>query len=209
MVVLDRQLNLDTTSTTTTTTTAAAATTTSATTCTTNNNTEINNLNKITVSLNLQERLNGSIDSISHRQIIQVMQEHGVCVIEGLFKKTSNDIKKKWGQGVKKDMDDIIQALQTNHNINLMDHKQADKLASNFVEIGSRYDGEFREGKRWGLGLYTSKEGEKGMLYNGEWRDNICSGKGFWRDGNGNSYDGDWDRNMRHGSGVHYCSNAH
>ena len=137
-VVLDRQLNLDTTSTTTTTTTAAAATTTSATTCTTNNNTEINNLNKITVSLNLQERLNGSIDSISHRQIIQVMQEHGVCVIEGLFKKTSNDIKKKWGQGVKKDMDDIIQALQTNHNINLMDHKQADKLASNFVEISTR-----------------------------------------------------------------------
>jgi hypothetical protein len=74
---------------------------------------------------------------------------------------------------------------------------------------GSRYDGEFREGKRWGLGLYTSKEGEKGMLYNGEWRDNICSGKGFWRDGNGNSYDGDWDRNMRHGSGVHYCSNGY
>ena len=75
---------------------------------------------------------------------------------------------------------------------------------------GSEYKGEFREGKRWGLGLYTSKEGpEKGVMYNGEWRDNICSGKGYWKDEKGNSYDGDWDQNMRHGLGVHYCSNGY
>ena len=35
------------------------------------------------------------------------------------------------------------------------------------------------------------------------------NGKGYWKDEKGNSYDGDWDQNMRHGSGVHYCSNGY
>ena len=50
---------------------------------------------------------------------------------------------------------------------------------------------------------------EEGILYNGEWRDNICSGKGYWTDGKGNSYEGDWDNNLRHGNGIHVCANGY
>jgi hypothetical protein len=53
------------------------------------------------------------------------------------------------------------------------------------------------------------KSNQEGILYNGEWRDNICSGKGYWKDGRGNSYEGDWDNNMRHGHGIHVCSNGY
>ena len=38
------------------------------------------------------------------------------------------------------------------------------------------YEGEWREGKRWGNGTWTSKDG---CVYRGEWKDNTCEGKGY------------------------------
>ena len=92
-------------------------------------------LNMITVSLNFDERMNGRMDKVSHGKVVECLEDNGVCVIEGLFQ--SNAIE-EWGNSVKGDMTDIIQALKTNHNVDLLNSKEADDLASNFVEISTR-----------------------------------------------------------------------
>jgi len=140
-VMLDRLLNLDRETTVTTSSTAtSAATSTSTATSTTNLPRETEILNMITVSLNAKEREEGLIDQTSHSKIVESMEEHGMCIIEGLFQATSLDT---WGKNVNEDVTQIVKALQDNHNIDILDPKQAEALSTNFVEISTRDQNRF------------------------------------------------------------------
>ena len=94
-----------------------------------------------------------------------------------------------------------------------------------FVKSGvepSRYEGEFKENARYGMGKYYLPNGS---TYEGEWRDNMMSGRGtfvwpdgstyvgLWKDGKRNgqgllrasdgfTYDGMWVRNAMEGRGI-------
>ena len=64
----------------------------------------------------------------------------------------------------------------------------------------SRYEGDVRDGKLNGRGVFTYPNGS---CYTGEFRDNLRSGRGTMAFLNGNSYDGQWRDNERNGSGVY------
>jgi TonB family protein len=53
----------------------------------------------------------------------------------------------------------------------------------------SRYEGEFRDGKRNGTGIVTYGNG---MRFEGEYRDNRLNGSGTYTDSNGNRYAGEF-----------------
>mmetsp|Transcript_10214 Transcript_10214/g.14447 ORF Transcript_10214/g.14447 Transcript_10214/m.14447 type:complete len:862 (+) Transcript_10214:24-2609(+) len=86
----------------------------------------------------------------------------------------------------------------------------------------SRYEGEFKENARHGVGRYVLPDGS---VYDGEWRDNVPCGRGtfhwvdgstyvgLWKDGKRNgqgtlqtsdgfTYDGAWVRNAMEGRGI-------
>ena len=62
-----------------------------------------------------------------------------------------------------------------------------------------RYEGEYRDGKRHGQGVYTSANGDR---YEGEYRDGKGHGRGVYTWASGNRYDGEWRDGKRHGQGV-------
>jgi hypothetical protein len=96
---------------------------------------EKNILNAITVSPNFQERNAGRLDEISHQLVVQCLEKYGVCVVEGLFQPTAIG---EWGDSVEQDMNEIVRALKDHHNIDILNVKEADNLASNFLEISTR-----------------------------------------------------------------------
>ena len=70
---------------------------------------------------------------------------------------------------------------------------------------GSRYRGEFRNGKRTGRGTFTWSNGDR---YEGEWRNNKRTGRGTYTWPNGNRYEGEWRNNKRIGRGTLTWSNG-
>ena len=62
----------------------------------------------------------------------------------------------------------------------------------------SVYDGEWRNGKRNGQGIYQSDE----TLYEGEWKDDIMNGKGKMTERNGDIYEGEFLDGKKHGKGT-------
>jgi hypothetical protein len=57
------------------------------------------------------------------------------------------------------------------------------------LENVGKYDGEFKENSRHGIGSYTFADGS---VYEGDWRDNVPCGKGIFRWQDGSVYDGHW-----------------
>lgn len=64
---------------------------------------------------------------------------------------------------------------------------------------GSRYEGEFKENARHGLGKYVLPNGS---VYDGEWRDNVMSGRGTFSWTDGSVYVGHWKDGRRNGQGT-------
>lgn len=64
------------------------------------------------------------------------------------------------------------------------------------------YDGEWKDGKMHGHGMYTFPNGD---IYDGEWQNNVAQGTGMyiWHSTN-NRYQGFWRNMAKHGSGT-YC----
>jgi len=64
---------------------------------------------------------------------------------------------------------------------------------------GDRYEGELKDGKRNGRGIYIYPDGSR---YTGEWRNGQKHGWGIYKWTNGNQYEGEWANGDRHGSGT-------
>lgn len=64
---------------------------------------------------------------------------------------------------------------------------------------GSRYEGEFKDGKRHGRGAWIRPDGTK---YIGEWVNDKPCGRGILLLPDGRKYEGGWKEGKRHGQGV-------
>jgi hypothetical protein len=64
----------------------------------------------------------------------------------------------------------------------------------------SRYEGELRDGKASGRGIYMYANGDR---YEGEWRDNRLSGRGTYTYVTGGRYVGEWRNDRANGRGVY------
>ncbi len=67
------------------------------------------------------------------------------------------------------------------------------------------YDGEFKNGKREGRGIYTWDNGDK---YDGEWKNGERSGRGVFTWSDGDKYAGEYKNNFKDGLGVFRWSNV-
>ncbi len=70
---------------------------------------------------------------------------------------------------------------------------------------GSRYDGEWQDGKKHGRGEYTYASGDK---YDGEWQDDRKHGRGVYTWADGDVYEGEWQDGKKHGLGAYTYANG-
>ena len=70
---------------------------------------------------------------------------------------------------------------------------------------GNKYEGEFKEDKRDGEGTYTSQNGDK---YVGEWKNGKQDGRGTTTYSYGKKYEGEYLRGKRHGKWMNYSSSG-
>ena len=95
--------------------------------------------------------------------------------------------------------------------------------SKNYVD-NSKYEGEFDNDKRTGIGLYHYANGDKfagewkddrfdgvghyifanGERFDGELREGVKCGQGSYHYVNGNKYEGDWTNDKKNGKGVYY-----
>ena len=64
---------------------------------------------------------------------------------------------------------------------------------------GTKYVGEYKDGKRHGQGTFTHPDGGK---YVGEWKDDKPNGQGTFTDYNGKKYVGEWKEGKPNGQGT-------
>ena len=64
---------------------------------------------------------------------------------------------------------------------------------------GNRYEGEFRDNKRYGTGTFYWENGEK---YTGGFKDNVMDGEGTYTWPAGSSFEGTWKNDEKHGAGI-------
>ena len=62
---------------------------------------------------------------------------------------------------------------------------------------GNKYDGEWKDDKKNGRGVYTFANGNK---YDGEWKDGDFNGRGVMTYADGNKYDGEWKNHKNTGA---------
>lgn len=72
-------------------------------------------------------------------------------------------------------------------------------------QLGSRYEGEFRENARHGNGKYYLPNGS---VYDGEWREDVMSGRGTFKWPDGSIYVGSWKDGKRNGAGILQASDG-
>jgi len=66
---------------------------------------------------------------------------------------------------------------------------------------GDKYDGDWENGLRHGVGNYISKE--SGAKYDGQYENDLKHGQGKYTYGNGDVYKGEWKAGKRHGTGIY------
>jgi len=68
-------------------------------------------------------------------------------------------------------------------------------------EEGCKYEGEFKDGQKDGLGIYRWADG--GSAYHGRWRGNNISGPGAYLSADKREFKGQWKGSMIHGCGIY------
>ena len=69
------------------------------------------------------------------------------------------------------------------------------------MENGDRYEGEWKEGKKYGSGIYCFQNGD---VYEGYFIDGQRNGKGIYMWNDKSSYNGEWELDRMHGKGIYY-----
>ena len=67
-----------------------------------------------------------------------------------------------------------------------------------------RYEGEFKNGKREGKGIYYYKDGDR---YEGEFKNDKYEGKGIYYYDDGDRYEGEFKNSLFEGKGIYYYTN--
>jgi len=75
-----------------------------------------------------------------------------------------------------------------------------DCFGTYYFSNGDKYDGEWKNDKRNGKGIYTHASGN---IYEGEFKDNKRNGKGTFTYPNGEKYVGEFKDNKKHGHGTY------
>lgn len=70
---------------------------------------------------------------------------------------------------------------------------------------GDTYEGEFKEDKINGFGIFKSKDG---TIYKGNWINNQQDGNGFEKWEDGCTYEGNYKNGLKHGMGIYYFSDG-
>ena len=70
---------------------------------------------------------------------------------------------------------------------------------------GEKYEGQFKDDKRHGKGIFYYASGDK---YDGEWKNNNRHGKGIEYYADGAKYDGEWKYGYKHGRGIQYFADG-
>jgi len=73
------------------------------------------------------------------------------------------------------------------------------------LKNGDKYEGELKDGKPHGKGIYYYANGDK---YEGEYKDNKRNGKGVYYYANGNRYEGEYKDDKRNNKGILYYANG-
>ena len=71
--------------------------------------------------------------------------------------------------------------------------------------VGDRYEGEFRNNKKEGKGIYWWHDGDR---YEGDLRNGKKEGKGIEYYNNGDRYEGEFKNSKKEGKGIFYFSNG-
>ena len=69
---------------------------------------------------------------------------------------------------------------------------------------GRMYDGEFKDGKKHGSGVFIYGNGKE--KYEGFWKNNMRHTRGVWTGPTGDKYIGEWKEGLMHGKGVYTWS---
>lgn len=77
-------------------------------------------------------------------------------------------------------------------------------VAKSYVD-GSRYKGQFFQGKRHGVGIYYYSNGD---VYGGQWSNDLFDGYGFYIFNSGERYEGELKNGKKHGKGKYYYING-
>jgi caspase 3 len=68
-----------------------------------------------------------------------------------------------------------------------------------------RYEGEMKDDKRNGQGIYYYNSGNR---YEGNWKDDKRNGQGIYYFNDGDRYEGNWKDGNKNGQGIHYFKNG-
>ena len=71
--------------------------------------------------------------------------------------------------------------------------------------IGDRHEGDYRNGKKEGKGIYYFENGDR---YEGDFRNGKAEGKGIFYYEDGDRYEGDWRNGKKEGKGIFYYNNG-
>jgi nephrocystin-3 len=77
---------------------------------------------------------------------------------------------------------------------------QSTRIETEIYEDGSRYVGEFKDGKYHGQGTRTYEDGSR---YVGEWLDSKKNGRGTYINADGEKYTGEWKCDKKNGGGTY------
>ena len=70
---------------------------------------------------------------------------------------------------------------------------------------GERYEGELKNGKREGKGVFYFKDRSR---YEGNWKNGVKEGKGTYYYSDGKKYEGDWKNDKMEGTGIIYFNSG-
>jgi len=74
---------------------------------------------------------------------------------------------------------------------------------------GDRYEGEWKNNKKEGRGIYYLGDGEfKGDRYEGDYKNGKAEEKGIYYYANGDRYEGEFKNGKREGKGIYYFANG-